>query len=498
MTAAGAIRRPRLRRLPGTAFVLVNTVFVVVAMAISSATFWPIHRSEALVVAVAVALVAGVAIAIAGAARHWPAWAVGGLTILAYLVLGVPAAVPSLAFAGVVPTVPGLTALVAGAGLSWKELLTVSLPVGGYQTLLVPVFLLVLVLTVAGLSIALRARFGELAVLAPIALFTAGILLGPTRSTWPLPIALGLLVTLLLMLVWRRQSRRTAALDRLRAAPEDRGDRRRANLRRWLGAAVILVLAVGGSVAASAALPASTPRQVLRTAVEVPFDPRDYASPLSAFRRYFAEDRADRTMLTVDGLRAGSGSASPHSTPTTASPSRSAATASAARPPPSRASPRRWSPPCRAGAPSGSTSRSAAIAGCGCRTRAPCAPSTSGATARVASATPSTTTPRAVREQSWEASRRGIATRSTRSSPRLGTRTRSPLCSPERHPFRRSRSSRTSSTRPSRPTPLTPVRPARGSPPLSRGCARTATSATAEPASRSAAPGTPPSASPSC
>jgi hypothetical protein len=302
MTAADPVRRPRL---PRAGVVLPNTAFLVVSMGIAAAGFWPIHRTEALLIAVAVALVAGVGIAVAGAARRWPGWAVGGATILAYLLLGVPAAVPSLAIAGVGPTVPGLVALVAGAGLSWKELLTVSLPVGGYQTLLVPVFLLVLVLTVTGLSIALRARWGDLAVLAPITLFAAGILFGPTRATSPLPLALGLLVTVLVHLMWRRQSRRAAALDRLRAVPEARDDHRRAALRRWLGAAVILVLAVTGSVAASVALPASAPRQVLRAAVEVPFDPRDYASPLSAFRRYFAEDRSGTTMLTVDGLRAG-------------------------------------------------------------------------------------------------------------------------------------------------------------------------------------------------
>ena len=38
----------------------------------------------------------------------------------------------------------------------WKQLLTITLPVGSYQALLVPAFLLVLVTVVVGLSLALR------------------------------------------------------------------------------------------------------------------------------------------------------------------------------------------------------------------------------------------------------------------------------------------------------------------------------------------------------
>ena len=291
--------RPSSRLSRRGGFVLGNTAFLALAMAIAAASFWPIHQSESLVVAVAVALVAGVAIAVLGTARRWPGWAVGAATIAAYLLLGVPAAVPSLAYAGIVPTVPGLTELVAGAALSWKELLTISLPVGGYQSLLVPVFLLVLVLTVAGLSTALRARWGVLGILAPVLLFVAGVLLGPTSAP-VLPVGLALLVTALVFLLWRRSRRRSA-----RAVGESRVDRRRAEFRRTIGAAVILAVAVSGGVAASALVPATGPRQVLRAAIEVPFDPRDYPSPLAAFRRYFQDDRADATMLAVTGLEPG-------------------------------------------------------------------------------------------------------------------------------------------------------------------------------------------------
>ena len=55
------VARPSFRLARRGGFVLGNTAFLAVALAIAAATFWPIHASESLVVAVAVALVAGVA-----------------------------------------------------------------------------------------------------------------------------------------------------------------------------------------------------------------------------------------------------------------------------------------------------------------------------------------------------------------------------------------------------------------------------------------------------
>ena len=71
-------------------------------------------------------------------------------TIGLYLVLGVPLAVPDSALYGVLPTLDGLVSLFTGTALGWKQLLTITLPVGTYQALLVPAFVLVLVTVVAG------------------------------------------------------------------------------------------------------------------------------------------------------------------------------------------------------------------------------------------------------------------------------------------------------------------------------------------------------------
>ena len=296
---------PRLR----PRFAIVALLLLAVAIMLAAASFWPIHRSPALFVAVGVALAAGIGIGVLGALRRWPAWAVGATTIAAYLLLGVPAAVPGEAAYGVLPTVRGLGDLVAGSALSWKELLTISLPVGSYQTLLIPAFLSTLVGTVVAVSVALRARFGELGAIPPVVLFLIGILFGPTLVSSPLPVALGLLATLLAYVIWFRARRRAASLADLAAQTgtvvERGSDPSAAGLRRFLGAVVILVLAVSGAVVAQRLAPVGPDRVVLRSAIEVPFDPNDYASPLSSFRRYFQPERADAAMLSVSGLQAG-------------------------------------------------------------------------------------------------------------------------------------------------------------------------------------------------
>ena len=57
-----------------------------------------------------------------------------------------------------IPTPQGLVELVAGAALSWKQLVTIAVPVGSYQALLVPPFLLGLVAATCAVTIALRSR----------------------------------------------------------------------------------------------------------------------------------------------------------------------------------------------------------------------------------------------------------------------------------------------------------------------------------------------------
>jgi hypothetical protein len=300
------------RDRPGAGYLVVNTLAIWLATAIVGVALWPIYQSVALVLMVVVATLLGSLVAILGVVFRWSPPIVLGATVVGFAAVGVPVAVPAEAMAGVLPTTAGLRDLVSGVALGWKQLLTITLPVGQYEALLVPFFALILVLTVLALSIALRSRAGDVAVLGPIILFVAAIAFGSEVALWPLQLSLGLLVVSLLWIVWRRWYRRRAsirALDRRvqgeAAAPRElAADNRFVGLRTLLSAGLILVLATGTAVAASAALPPAGSRDVLRTTTPQPFEPRDYVSPLSGFRSYWQQPKTDRVMLTVRGMPA--------------------------------------------------------------------------------------------------------------------------------------------------------------------------------------------------
>ena len=72
-----------------------------------------------------------------------------------------------------------------------------------------------------------------------------------------------------------------------------------------VSAVVILALAGGAAVGAITLLPPTTDRDVLRTAIEQPFDPRDYVSPLSGLRKYWQQPTVDEVLFSVSGMPEG-------------------------------------------------------------------------------------------------------------------------------------------------------------------------------------------------
>ena len=72
----------------------ISVLMVVAMLAAAMIPWWPIYESSAFVVAASLAIIAGSAVALAGAVFHWPAWSVVVAVFGSYLLLGVPAAVP--------------------------------------------------------------------------------------------------------------------------------------------------------------------------------------------------------------------------------------------------------------------------------------------------------------------------------------------------------------------------------------------------------------------
>lgn len=277
------------------------SVALILAMLVAAMIpWWPIHESPEFLAAVGVAIVAGSAIGVVGARFHWPAWLVAAAVFSAYLALGVPAAVPSRAIGGILPSPQGLGELLAGVALSWKQLVTIAVPVGSYQALLVPVFLLGLLASTTAVTIALRSRTPAAAIIPPAFLLVVGIALGVIHDALAIQTGLAFFIAAVAWLV-------RVGIARRRAITSGRPvEAALADARRVLGASVLIAVALVGATAASVALPVPA-RSVVRAELQPPFEPRAHDSPLAGFRAAFAEDVADTPMLEVRGLPAGTG-----------------------------------------------------------------------------------------------------------------------------------------------------------------------------------------------
>lgn len=271
--------------------------------AMVAVALWPIYRALPFVVLAAIAISVGTAVATAGALLRWAGWGVLLATVAVFTILGVPLAVPARTVYGVLPEPAGLLELAAGVVLGWRQLLTIELPVGSYESLLVPAFVLLLAGPVVTLSIAVRTARPALAAAVPALAFLLAIALG--RDDRPLPLGSAAVLAVVLML-WMAALRRHRRTDLLRAGGASNAqDARAAVVRAFASAVVLLLIAVGGGIAAALAAPLPDERVVLRSLVERPFDPRELPSPLSGYRAAFDPAVADAPALRVAGAPEG-------------------------------------------------------------------------------------------------------------------------------------------------------------------------------------------------
>lgn len=282
--------------LPRPAILASVLLFTMAAWAVIAFAWWPVYRDLGFVVVAAVAIPLGCALAVVATALRWPAWGLMLAVTAALVVVGVPLAVPSRALYGVLPEPEGLLELISAVALGWTRLVTIDLPVGTYQSLLVPALVSLLVGSAATVAVALRARRQATAVAIPAIGYPLVLAFGPESVVWPISTTLALLLVLLLWLaVWRRHRRTDALIGSV--------DRGRGGAVRQFASAVMVVLVAGGAGAGLIALiPPPDERTVIRTVVDQPFDPFATPSPLAAYRASFQPERADGIALTAEGL----------------------------------------------------------------------------------------------------------------------------------------------------------------------------------------------------
>jgi len=310
----------RRRRAP-----VIDALFVVAMMLVAVWAAWPIYQDASFLIMAAGAIAAGLVLARLGALREW-SWFTVLLTILGtYLLLGVPLAVPN-ALTSLPVAFGGLLDLVTATVFSWKQLVTIALPVGSYQTLLVPAFVLYLGGTTIALSLVWRGKkLYALAVPLTFAVQLFGLVFGSSAVSIPLTVfgvgipapresLIGLVALLLAFgfLAWRAHLARSEALI---LAARTTGVRRRpgglgGRLRRAVLAGGVLVLAIGVSLGGLSMSAATPTREVLRSGIDPAVELREYVSPLSQYRSYFSAERYDRRLFTMTGDAVDDGTAS--------------------------------------------------------------------------------------------------------------------------------------------------------------------------------------------
>ncbi|MEO7448809.1 MAG: transglutaminaseTgpA domain-containing protein, partial [Humibacillus sp.] len=226
----------------------------------------------------------------------------GVLTLLAvaaaYLLLGGPLAVREDLIAGFLPSGTTFATLVHMAVPGWKELLTALTPVDSQGPYMALPFLFGLVGSALTYAVASRWRGAVVALVAPVGLLVASIVLG---TLTPAAVLLQGAVFALAAIGW-------AAVRSNRNRPTLQNGAGRTT--RAVTTAALLAAATVGGFFAGPHLPGagSSERTVFRTALTPPFDVTQFASPLAGFRQYTEPNPAklyDRTLLTVTGLPAG-------------------------------------------------------------------------------------------------------------------------------------------------------------------------------------------------
>jgi transglutaminase-like putative cysteine protease len=168
----------------------------------------------------------------------------------------------------------------------WRRLLTAPAPVGAGGGFGLAPFLLAHVGAAVGVSLAgrLPRRRAPWAAAAPAAVLVASLVLGADRPAAGLAagLAVGLALGLgaLVWAAWRAQTWQPG---------------------RAVAAAAALALGAAAGLGAGG-LAEQRPRLVVRDQISPPFDPRDYPSPLSAYRRYLKADLKSKVLLRVSGL----------------------------------------------------------------------------------------------------------------------------------------------------------------------------------------------------
>lgn len=303
-------RTPLPQLLWGVAYLVIGTT-------IAAIMAWPVYQSpRVFIIAAASVLLAALVVAIAQRLRlRW--WFIVPLALFVYLAAVVPLAIPS-ALGSLSQILDGLRSGIVGVTLGWKQLLTLDLPLGEYQAVLVPLFLTFFVMCVVALAVIARGGPAAAVAVPAVAVMAAfGIAFGSSDTSdsvhvgsFVVPAArevmlgVALIVVSLVWLAGRARLERARALSIARASTgtvRQRSESLAIALRRNTLAVALVAVALAAGIAITPVAATLDSRQALRDVVDPLLVVQQQPSPLSSYRSWFAGDQYEQTIFTVTG-----------------------------------------------------------------------------------------------------------------------------------------------------------------------------------------------------
>lgn len=321
---ARAAQRRAQHRIP-VPLLVGSALLAAAAVAFGVLAAWPIYRTPLLWLVAGVGGTIAFLIVLAGSRWRWGALTVVAL-LAAFVVLVVPMGVPQALQTGPAGVLRGLGDGLAAVALGWKQLLTLTLPVGTYQTVLVPFLVTIVASVAAATALALRGGLAAAAAAIPFVgpvlfgtVFGSSVVsdplaLGPFTIAAPreLGLWLGAFGVAAVWIAWSSGIERRAALRRGRMASATGTDdltvaggrrtgtgavRRNAVVRGLIaGTTVIAALAAGLALAPRLD---GTTRTVPRDRIDPQIVVRDQVSPLAAYRGWKRDDTLDAPLFGV-------------------------------------------------------------------------------------------------------------------------------------------------------------------------------------------------------
>lgn len=289
---------------------------LLVMIALATAAAWPLYESPRVAVVAGAGAVIGIGAVLMGWFLGWRWWTTGLVAAGGYVVAVVPVAIPS-AMTDPARIARGIAQGVSGIVLAWKQLLTISLPAGDYQGVLVPFFVTVVVGALAATALVLfGGRWAPLAVVPMLLMVVFGAFFGGSATaadttvgpfTVPAPMhvliaSLAVIVGIAWLLIRARVERAEAiGAARSRTGTATLGSSSSGHMvRRYLLAGALVAATVVGSLLLAPLADSWGPRQVPRDEIDPLLVLQRQPSPLLSYREWFEGDNHDTVLFSVD------------------------------------------------------------------------------------------------------------------------------------------------------------------------------------------------------